>query len=89
MIQPDGQLAASDALSKEQGLHGQELKSIEKKKDNQSYEDSVSYDGDNDDSLIERSSEMHMKNKTKLEDLKNRAQKLKNQKRQKKNAINS
>lgn len=87
MIQPDGQIAASEAQVKEQGAHGQELKSIEKRKNNQSINESVSYDGDNDDSVIEQSAEINLKNKTKLEDLKNRAQKLKNQKKQKKNAF--
>lgn len=87
MIQPDGQIAALEAQVKEQGTHGQELKSIDKRKNNQSINESISYDGDNDDSVIEQSAEMNLKNKTKLEDLKNRAQKLKNQKKQKKTAF--
>lgn len=87
MIQPDGQAPALDAQAKDQGVLGQELKSIDKRKANQSINESVSYDGDNDDSVIERSTEINIKSKTKLEDLKNRAQKLKNQKKQKKNAF--
>lgn len=85
MIQPDGHVMAAETHPKDQGAHGQELKPIEKRKHNQSINESVSYDGD-DDSVI-RSAEINIKSKTKLEDLKNRAQKLKNQKKQKKNAF--
>lgn len=73
MIQADGQMAATEAQAKDQGAHGQELKSIDKRKNNQSINESVSYDGDNDDSMIKESTEINLKNKSKLEDLKNRA----------------
>lgn len=60
---------------------------IEKRRGNQS-NDSVSYEGDNDDSIIYNSPDVSRQmTKTKLEDLKTRAQKLKNQKKQKKNAL--
>ena len=75
MIHQEPQPAASAEThaAKENGLTGgQELNSIEKRRANQS-NDSVSYEGDNDDSIIYSQDMSRQMTKTKLEDLKSRA----------------
>jgi len=73
MIHQEPQAAVADSQAfKDNGLIGQELNTIEKRRANQS-NDSVSYEGDNDDSIIYSQDMSRQMTKTKLEDLKSRA----------------
>lgn len=83
MILPESQALPASAEAQAAKEHGQaqEMHPIERRGGNKS-NDSVSYEGDNDDSIIYNSPDVaRQMTKTKLEDLKTRAQKLKNQKK--------